>query len=53
MNADELACEHVAGFLAGRHGTDVQGLERLGGGAWSAAWAYRVGGEELVLRLGR
>ena len=27
-------------------------LEVLAGGAWSSAWAYRAGGEELVVRFG-
>ena len=53
MAGAEWALEQVAAFLSGRYGTDVQGLERLGGGGWSSAWAYRAGGEELVVRLGR
>jgi aminoglycoside phosphotransferase (APT) family kinase protein len=53
MAGAKWACEQVAAFLSGRHGTDAQDLERLGGGGWSSAWAYRVGGEELVVRLGR
>ncbi len=43
--------EEVAAFLAGRPGS-AEGLEPLTGGAWSSAWAYRVDGEELVVRFG-
>jgi aminoglycoside phosphotransferase (APT) family kinase protein len=49
---EALAREQVAAFLAGLHGRSVEGLERLVGGFWSSAWAYRVGDEELVLRFG-
>ena len=41
----------VAAFLGGQPG-GPQDLEALAGGAWSSAWAYRAGGEELVLRFG-
>lgn len=44
--------EEVAAFLAGQPGTP-EDLEALTGGAWSSAWAYRAGGEELVVRFGR
>jgi aminoglycoside phosphotransferase (APT) family kinase protein len=44
--------DEVVAFLAGRPGT-AEDLEALTGGAWSSAWAYRVGGEELVVRFGR
>src|SRR5215470_5345552 len=44
----------VAAFLSDL--SDRQGaprdLEPLTGGAWSSAWAYRAGGEELVVRFG-
>jgi len=43
--------EEVVAFLAGRPGP-AEGLEALSGGAWSSAWAYRAGGEELVVRFG-
>jgi aminoglycoside phosphotransferase (APT) family kinase protein len=39
-------------FLADQPGA-ADTLEPLTGGAWSAAWAYRSGGEELVVRFGR
>jgi aminoglycoside phosphotransferase (APT) family kinase protein len=43
--------EEVLAFLGGRPGTP-EDLEPLSGGAWSSAWAYRAGGEELVVRFG-
>ena len=42
----------VAEFLGRYHGRPVDGLESLGGGFWSAAYGYRVGLDELVLRIG-
>ncbi len=51
MGVEELKQEDVLAFLAGRPGT-AEDLEPLSGGAWSSAWAYRVGGEELVVRFG-
>jgi aminoglycoside phosphotransferase (APT) family kinase protein len=41
-------------FFDGRPGApeDLEALEALAGGAWSSAWAYRAGGEELVVRFG-
>ena len=47
----KLSRDVVAAFLGGQPGSP-QDLEALAGGAWSSAWAYRAGGEELVLRLG-
>lgn len=44
--------EDVAAFLASHHGEPVGDLEPLSGGFWSAAYGYRVGNRELVLRLG-
>ena len=34
------------------HGGPIESLTPLPGGFWSAAYAYRVGGQNLVLRLG-
>jgi hypothetical protein len=45
--------EDVAAFLAQHSGGTPSDLEPLTGGAWSSAWAYRAGGEELVIRFGR
>src|SRR5215211_2216050 len=45
--------EEVAAFLARHSGGTASDLEPLTGGVWSSAWAYRVGGEELVIRFGR
>ena len=39
-------------FLVSRHGRPIESLAPLPGGFWSAAYAYSVGGEDLVLRLG-
>jgi hypothetical protein len=44
--------EEVAAFLAQRSGGTPSDLEPLTGGAWSSAWAYRAGEEELVIRFG-
>jgi aminoglycoside phosphotransferase (APT) family kinase protein len=45
--------EEVAAFLAQHSGGTASDLEPLIGGVWSSAWAYRAGGEELVIRFGR
>ncbi|GAA5008374.1 hypothetical protein [Actinopolymorpha pittospori] len=45
--------EEVAEFLAQHSGGTPSDLEPLAGGAWSSAWAYRAGEEELVIRFGR
>ncbi|MHB8467269.1 MAG: phosphotransferase family protein [Acidimicrobiales bacterium] len=42
----------VEGFLVARHGDSVEMLAALPGGFWSAAYAYRVAGQDLVLRIG-
>jgi aminoglycoside phosphotransferase (APT) family kinase protein len=52
VSAEQLSREEVVAFLDGQPGTP-EDLESLTGGAWSSAWAYRAGGEELVVRLGR
>lgn len=44
--------EEVTAFLASQHGAPVSDVELLSGGSWSAAYGYRVGDRELVLRLG-
>jgi aminoglycoside phosphotransferase (APT) family kinase protein len=53
MANPELAIEDLAGFLCRHHGTEVDELELLRGGFWSAAYGYRVGDERLVARFGR
>ena len=50
--AEQVRREEVVAFLDGQPG-NPQDLEALTGGAWSSAWAYRAGGEELVVRFGR
>jgi len=42
----------VERFLVSRHGRPIESLAPLPGGFWSAAYAYRVAGQDLVLRLG-
>lgn len=42
----------VEKFLVSHHGGPIESLAPLPGGFWSAAYAYRVGGQNLVLRLG-
>lgn len=39
-------------WLADRHGAPVRELRPLKGGFWSSAYAYDVGADELVLRIG-
>ncbi|MBO0882184.1 MAG: hypothetical protein J2P17_17970, partial [Mycobacterium sp.] len=53
MSAQHPTYEQVAAFLAQHAGGTPSDLEPLTGGAWSSAWAYRAGGEELVVRFGR
>jgi aminoglycoside phosphotransferase (APT) family kinase protein len=50
--AEQPGEAEVAAFLAGQPG-NPQDLEPLSGGAWSSAWAYRAGGEDLVVRFGQ
>lgn len=52
MTGTVTSPSEVSSFLAGVHGRPVSGVEPLAGGFWSEAFAYRVGGRELVLRLG-
>lgn len=42
----------VVEFLRDHHGIEPTDLEPLGGGFWSAAYGYRAGSDELVLRIG-
>jgi aminoglycoside phosphotransferase (APT) family kinase protein len=51
VSAGRPGREEVVAFLAGRPGAP-RDVEPLAGGAWSSAWAYRAGGEELVVRFG-
>ena len=44
--------EDVAAFLAQHSGGTASDLEPLTGGAFSSAWAYRAGEEQLVIRFG-
>lgn len=49
MNSSE---REVRAFLAEQPGNPSK-PEPLTGGAWSSAWAYRAGGEDLVVRFGQ
>lgn len=49
----EPTYEEVAAFLTRHSGGTPSDLVPLPGGKWSAAWGYRAGGEELVVRFGR
>ena len=46
-----LSTQYVLDFLSARYG-QVEQLERLGGGFWSAAYGFRSAGQELVTRFG-
>jgi aminoglycoside phosphotransferase (APT) family kinase protein len=50
---DDRPIADVVAFLSSHHGAPVTDLEVLSGGFWSAAYGYRVGGRELVLRIGQ
>lgn len=52
---EQIAESDVVSFLRDLHAGEgeVTGLETLSGGYWSAAYGYRVGERELVLRLGQ
>jgi aminoglycoside phosphotransferase (APT) family kinase protein len=50
-SAPRLSQAEVAAFLADRYG-DVDELEPLGGGFWSAAYAFSAQGRQLVIRFG-
>ena len=52
VSAGPPSRDEVVAFLGGQPG-HPRDLEALTGGAWSSAWAYRAGGEELVVRFGR
>ncbi|HEU5486198.1 MAG TPA: phosphotransferase [Microlunatus sp.] len=48
----QLRPDDVATFLEQRVGEPPRDLEPLVGGAWSSAWGWRNGDEELVVRFG-
>ncbi|CAB4559480.1 unannotated protein [freshwater metagenome] len=48
---DRPADDEVLAFLRGHHGAEPTDLEPLRGGFWSAAYGYRLGDDELVLRI--
>ncbi len=52
MSTEQLSRDDVAAFLSDRGG-EPEDLQPLTGGFWSSAWAYRLDGEELVIRFGQ
>jgi hygromycin-B 4-O-kinase len=50
---DTIDAGQARTFLAERFGPDVSAVELVGAGAWSQAFGFRRGGEELVVRFGR
>jgi aminoglycoside phosphotransferase (APT) family kinase protein len=50
---DPPSASEVAAFLAAHHGEEISDLEPLQGGFWSAAFGYRVGDRDLVVRFGQ
>lgn len=51
--AEPVTIEQAAHFLGQRYGGRVDGLEELGGGDWSRAFGFRLGGSQLVVRFGQ
>jgi aminoglycoside phosphotransferase len=52
MRNRPVALGEAAGFLAGRYGGRADDVSELGGGDWSRAFAFRLGGRDLVARFG-
>ena len=48
----EVPLADLQRFLVSRHRRPIESLAPLPGGLWSAAYAYRVAGQDLVVRLG-
>jgi aminoglycoside phosphotransferase (APT) family kinase protein len=48
-----VSLDEAQSFLDRHHGFAVDGLEQLSGGSWSAAFGYRAGDDDLVIRFGR
>jgi aminoglycoside phosphotransferase (APT) family kinase protein len=48
-----FSLDEAQAFLARYHGFAVEDIEEMSGGAWSAAFGYRAGRDELVARFGR
>ena len=47
----DVPLAEVERFLLSRHERPIESLAPLPGGYWSAAYAYRVAGQDLVLRI--
>jgi len=48
-----VSLDEAESFLERYHGFALDAIEELSGGAWSAAFGYRAGDDELVARFGR
>jgi aminoglycoside phosphotransferase (APT) family kinase protein len=48
-----VSLDEAQAFLDRYHGFAVDDIEEMSGGAWSAAFGYRAGDDELVARFGR
>ncbi len=53
MNGRPVLLREAAGFLAGRYEGRACHVSELGGGDWSRAFSFRLGGRDLVARFGR
>lgn len=48
-----VSLDEARSFLERYHGFAVDDIEEMSGGAWSSAFGYRAGDDELVARFGR
>jgi hypothetical protein len=52
MNSKPVLLGDAAGFLAERYAGRARDVSELGGGDWSRAFSFRLGGRDLVARFG-
>jgi hygromycin-B 4-O-kinase len=52
MNGQPVLLGEAAGFLAERYAGRARDVAELGGGDWSRAFSFRLGGRDLVARFG-
>lgn len=52
MNGQPVLLGEAAGFLAERYAGRAHDVSELGGGDWSRAFSFRLGGRDLVARFG-
>ena len=50
--AEHIESHQAVAFLTERFGASVTGVEPIGRGEWSRAFAFRAGGADLVARFG-